>query len=334
MIPGERNLLTDVAGLRVGHAEESGSGVTVVICDGLMKAGVDVRGGGPATRETDALRPDNLVGSVHGLAFSGGSVFGLSAGDGLCRYLSEQGVGLSFAEYALPVAITPGACIYDLGQMQSCRPLDYAMLARAAAQSASEDFALGSVGAGTGATAGELKGGVGSASIDLGDGIIVAALIVANPAGSTRTPCGKAFWAWPFEIDGEFGGERPDFNTAAAIDPTPVDSKLSQAIHLAEKGRNTAVGVVATTADLSSAEAVRVATMAQDGLARAIRPSHTMFDGDTIFALATAKKELRTDNRPYATTRIGAAAADCAARSVARAVYEAGCALANASREP
>lgn len=323
--PGPRNALADIPGLRVGHAETAGgaggaSGVTVVLCDSVMIAGVDVRGGGPATRETDALDPSRLVGAVHALTLSGGSVFGLAAADAVCRALSARSVGLEVAPGAPRVPIVPGACIYDLAGLSGAAPPDYGVLARAAAENAAAADGrdrLGAVGAGAGARAGREKGGVGQASIDLGEGLLVAALVVSNTYGSTRTPCGRAFWAWPFEIDREFGGERPDPSAPPASDPAPPDGKAPAHI-----GGHTAIGIVATTAALTGAEATRVAMMAQDGLARAVRPAHTLLDGDTLFALAAGAVALPEDGRrPHAVSRLGSAAADCVARSVARGVY-------------
>lgn len=328
--PGPLNGLADIAGVRVGHAEavEAPTGATIVLAGGaaggMVAAGADVRGGGPATRETDALRPSGLVGAAHAVALSGGSVFGLAAADGAARALSAAGAGLTVAPDAPPVPIVPAACVYDLGGLRGAAPPDYAALGAAALAAAWSGAGiaaprLGAVGAGAGAWAGREKGGVGEASIDLGDGVVVAALMVANTYGSTRTPCGRAFWAWPFEIDGEFGAERPDLGAQPATDPTPPDGKGP-----ARVGRNTAIGVVATSAALSAAEATRMAMMAQDGLARAARPSHTLLDGDTIFALATgAAATPHDETRAHAVTRIGAAAADCVARSVARAVFAA-----------
>jgi L-aminopeptidase/D-esterase-like protein len=190
-----------------------------------------------------------------------------------------------------------------------------------AVAAASEDFALGSVGAGRGAMAGLNKGGVGSASLDLGDGLVVGALVAVNPVGSVYMPGGEAFWAWPFEIDGEFGGRTPD-PAVRAVDPVPDDSKLA-ALGRFNAGANTTLAVVATSAALTTAEATRLAMMAQDGLARAIRPVHTPFDGDVVFALSSGAVEIEGPTRALTIARLGSAAADTLARAIARGVYSA-----------
>jgi L-aminopeptidase/D-esterase-like protein len=191
-----------------------------------------------------------------------------------------------------------------------------------AVEAAGVVFPLGSFGAGRGAMAGVVKGGLGSASLDLGDGLIVGALVAANPVGSVYMPDGETFWAWPFEIDGEFGGRRPG-PMPAAIDPMPDDTKLG-AMGRLRPGANTTLAVVATNADISTAEARRVAMMAHDGMGRAIRPAHTTFDGDIVFALASGDKALGDGPaRAAGIARLGSAAADCLARAIARAVHAA-----------
>lgn len=324
--PGPRNLLSDVAGIEVGNAQDDAlrSGATVVRCTQPMIASVDVRGGGPGTRETDALQPGTLVDKIDAIVLAGGSVFGLAAADAVCAALAEQQIGRRSKVDAPPVPIVPAAILYDLengGAKNWGAHPPYAELGRTALANVSAEFALGSVGAGRGAKAGALKGGLGSASIDLGDGLVVAALVAANPVGSVLTPDGRSFWAWPFEIDGEFGGARPSDPAAAAIDPFGPGSKIDAADPNAAPF-NTAIAVVACSAELTVAEAKRVAMMAQDGFARAIRPAHTPFDGDTVFAIASGAVSLRA-NRSLDLTRIGSAASDCLARAVARGVYEA-----------
>lgn len=340
--PGPRNDLTDIAGLAVGHATDpiARSGVTLVLLDKLTPAAVDVRGGGPATRETEALRPENLVGGLHALVFSGGSVFGLAAADAVTQALSAAGVGLQVAPGAPPVPLVASACLFDLGapgEKRFAEGAPYARLGRealAAAQgavehqsagqhAATQPMALGSIGAGRGAVAGSVKGGVGAASLDLGDGVMIAALVAANPVGSPLDAEERCFWAHPWEIDAEFGGVRPDPNAPPVVDPVPAGGKLARLSGGPPGfGANTTIGVVATSADLTRAEAQRLAIMAQDGLARAIRPAHTPFDGDTLFALATGAASLG-GNRPAALARLGSAAADCVARAIARGVYAA-----------
>ncbi|MCI4660775.1 MAG: P1 family peptidase [Neomegalonema sp.] len=324
--PGARNAITDIPGLRVGHAQDARwqTGSTVLLCDRPMVASVDVRGGAPGTRETEALDPANLVGAVDALVLSGGSAFGLAACDGVIRTLAEQGRGLLLGQARIGVPIVAGAILFDLAYsgMTSEAMADYAALGRQALLAAGQDVAMGSVGAGRGAMAGTIKGGIGTASLDLGGGLMVGALVAANPVGSVLMPGSDCFWAWPFEIDGEFGGIRPDPASPPAIAPVPQDSKLAALQEGAQAGLNTAIAIVATSAALDQAQTKRLAMMAQDGFARAIRPAHTPFDGDTVFALASGDIAL-PGNRPLALAEIGSAAADTLARATARAVYEA-----------
>lgn len=333
--PGRRNDLTDVPGIATGGAEAGPTGVTVILCDALTPAAVDRRGGGPATRETDLLAPDASIRAVHALTLSGGSVFGLAAADAVATALSAEGVGLSVLPSAPPVPLTPAACLFDLGGLGAGGWAatggdgpPYARLARAALADAREARAsgrptpLGARGAGCGARAGDGPGGLGAASIELGDGVVVAALIAANPVGAVKTPDARAYWAWPFEIDGEFGGGRPDPGAPPAIDPLPAgQTKLSGP----PPSFNTVIGVVATSVALGVDEIARFATMAQDGIARAVRPAHTPHDGDTIFALATGAAPAPTDPdaRRVLLARLGSAAADCVARAIARGCWEA-----------
>lgn len=325
--PGPRNLITDVAGLTVGHADDSaaGTGVTTLVCEGFYNASVDVRGGGPGVRETETLAAENLVGRAHAVVLSGGSVFGLAAADGVVAALSARGVGLHLKPGSPAIPIVPAAVLHDLANPgDKAWGLDppYRRLGMASLDAAGPQFALGSAGAGLGAMAGLIKGGVGSASLDMGGGLVAGALIVANPVGSVMTPDGRAFWAWPFEIDGEFGGGRPD-PAVGAIDPVPDDGRLASLGRL-QPGAATTIGVVATTADLTTAECKRLAMMAHDGLARAVRPAHMPFDGDTLFAIATGACSIgHGDDRAVRLAAIGSAAADCTARAIARGVHEA-----------
>ena len=324
-LPGKRNLLTDVTGLRVGNADcdRIRSGSTVVVAERGFTAGCDVGGGAPGTRETDCLRPGNLVGRLHAVVLSGGSVFGLGAADAVTARLSAIGFGLRLDRGTPAIPIVGAAVIYDLangGEKDWGEIPPYAGFGAAALESASEAFALGRVGAGRGAMAGNRAGGLGSASLVLEE-TTVAALVVANPVGSPFMADGCTPWAWPLEIDGEFGGRRPDAGAlAAAVDPMPPDTKLATRN---APSLNTVIGVVATDADLSSAECERFARAAQDGIARAVRPSHSLMDGDTIFALSTRRKKLDAP-RERRLAVLGSAAADCVARAVARGVFEAG----------
>ncbi len=325
--PGPRNLITDVPGLTVGHATDEAvrSGVTALLCPEGWVGAVDVRGGGPGIRESDVLRPENNFSRAHAITLSGGSVFGLAAADGVAVALSAAGHGIKRVEEVPAIPIVPGAVLHDLGNGgDKAWGLDppYRALGLAAVAAAREDFALGSVGAGRGAMAGLNKGGVGSASLDLGDGLVVGVLVAVNPVGSVYMPGGETFWAWPFEIDGEFGGATPD-PSSRAVEPVPDDTKLA-AFNRLYAGANTTLAVVATTAALTTAEATRIAMMAQDGLARAIRPVHTPFDGDVVFALAAGAVEIADGPaRSLTIAKLGSAAADTLARAIARGVFEA-----------
>jgi len=326
--PGPRNLITDVPGLTVGCAQDEAvrTGVTVVLCPEGWNAAVDVRGGGPGVRETDTLSPENSFSRAHAVCLSGGSVFGLGAADGVASALSARDVGIHLAAGSLAIPIVPGAVLHDLangGDKAWGTDPPYRALGMAAVAAAGQAFELGAVGAGRGAKAGLVKGGLGSASIDLGGGLIVGALVAANPIGSVYMPDGETFWAWPFEIDGEYGGHVPN-GAVSATEPLPDESKLGAAGRL-RPGANTTLAVIAVTADLSTAEAKRVAMMAHDGMGRAVRPAHTAFDGDVVFALASGAVSLGHDpaTRPVEVSRLGSAAADCLARAIARAVYEA-----------
>ncbi|MFT7773949.1 P1 family peptidase [Roseateles sp.] len=323
--PGPLNLITDVSGLTVGHVTDEAvrSGATVLRTDGFWVAAVDVRGGGPGTRETEALAPENLVGKAHAIALAGGSVFGLAVADGVVTALSADGQGLQLKPGSPAIPVVPAAVLHDLGnggdKGWGLEP-PYRHWGMAAVAAARRDFALGSVGAGRGAMAGYLPGGIGSASLELGDGLVVGALVAANPIGSVYMPDGQTFWAWPFEIAGEFGGVRPA-GLGPVVDPMPDASRLASLGRM-QSGANTTLAVVACNADLTTAECKRLAMMAQDGIARAVRPAHTPFDGDTVFALASGAHPLG-ESRPVQLGRLGSAAADCLARAIARAVYAA-----------
>jgi L-aminopeptidase/D-esterase-like protein len=276
-----------------------------------------VRAGG---RETDALAPDTLVDAVDAVVLSGGSSYGLAAADGLTAWLGANGRGFGLIDLpGVPRSpVVPAAILYDLangGEKTWGIEPPYRRLGVAAAEAAAVDFELGTAGAGYGAMAGQLKGGVGSASIVTDDGLTVGAIVAVNSFGSVVGGDGRTFWATPYEIDGEFGGLGP-----AGLSVAPDDwglAKASPAI-----SANTTIATVATDAALTPAQARRVAVMAQDGLARAIRPVHAPFDGDVVFALSTARRLLSAPE-PLFITRLGALAADCLARAIARAVFEA-----------
>lgn len=313
---GPKNLITDVDGIKIGNAEDQQvvTGVTAVIPDNPAVAGVDVRGGGPGTRETDALKADTVVEHVTGIVLSGGSVFGLEAASGAVAALAKQRRG--FIHRGICVPIVPSAILFDLangGDKNWQESPPYRELGISATENAATDFSLGNTGAGYGSTANVLKGGLGSASAVTEDGIQIGAVIAVNPVGSVLISNSPNFWSWPFEIGAEFGGlGAPKEMMEMALD-------LPEAPALAE---NTTIGVVATNVALSKPEATRLAVMAQDGIARAIRPVHTPFDGDTIFTLSTEQVKLQ-EPKPLNLARIGAIAADCVARAVARGVYHA-----------
>ena len=324
--PGPLNLITDVPGLKVGQADDAAArtGVTVVLPDERAVCAVDVRGGGPGTRETDALSPETLVEAVDAVVLAGGSVYGLAAADGVAAWLGARGRGFGLVDRpGVPKSpIVPAAILYDLangGDKAWGMNPPYRDLGVAAIEAADTTFALGTAGAGYGAMAGSLKGGVGSTSIVTADGFTIGALAAVNSFGSVTAPGGNAFWAAPYEIDGEFGGAPlgdahagPDDWGAAKADPQSASQARA----------NTTLAVVATDAILTPAQARRIAIMAQDGLARAIRPAHAPFDGDVVFALATGRRPLG-DAPDFTLTRLGALAADCLARAIARGVFEA-----------
>jgi L-aminopeptidase/D-esterase-like protein len=328
LIPGPRNLITDVDGIRVGNAadETAWTGVTVVYPSAPCVAAVDVRGGAPGTRETDALAPSCLVEAAHAVVLRGGSAFGLDAAGTVAATLGARGIGFAIGTARVP--IVPSAILFDLlngGDKGWGETPPYRALARAAldaAETAGDGrFALGNAGAGYGAKAGRLKGGLGSASAVDADGLQVGALIAVNAWGDAVMPDSGCFWAWPFEQKGEFGRQKPPA-AGVTLDPALPSGPLEAEAPSGEPGANTTIGVVATNAALSKAEAQRVAIMAQDGFARAIRPAHTPFDGDTIFGLATGHHAL-PEPRAQALARIGAIAADCVSRAVARGVFAA-----------
>ncbi|WP_342148521.1 P1 family peptidase [Methylorubrum sp. SB2] len=308
------NRITDIAGIRVGHAEDQqvASGVTALIFDQPFVTAVDVRGGGPGTRETDLLDPAATVPAVDGLVLSGGSAFGLDAAAGAVAWLAEQGRGFPVGDVRVP--IVPGAILFDLlngGDKHWGRFPPYRELGYAAAESARDGaFALGSVGAGYGARTANLKGGLGSASSEvIGlDGVQVGALVAVNAFGRVTMGQGPHFWAAPFERDGEFGG--------LGLPASPPPDLLSWPRE-APPGASTTLAVVATDAALTKAQAKRLAIAAHDGLARAIHPVHTPLDGDVVFAVSTGR-------RPVADmARLAVAAADTLARAVAIGVHEA-----------
>lgn len=319
MIPGPRNLITDIDGLRVGNAQDDAlkSGATVLTADTPFTASVHVMGGAPGTRETDLLAPDKSVAAVDAITLSGGSAYGLDACSGVVEGLRAKGRGFCVGPAIIP--IVPGAIIFDLlnGGDKDWTENPYRALGRAAFDAADMDFALGTAGAGTGALTAMLKGGLGSASLVLDSGITIGALVAANPMGSVTTPGDRHFWAAPYEIDGEFGGVGPDPSTGLGRD---LSSRKIKAMSTANPERaNTTIAIVATDADLTKAQCQRMAIAAHDGIARAILPAHSPGDGDLVFSVATNARPMPGGERDLGV--IGHAASLCLSRAIARAVF-------------
>jgi D-aminopeptidase len=310
-----RNLITDVPGIKVGHAEDLrlGSGATAIIFDQPAAASIDVRGGGPGTRETALLDPAQTVEGIDAITLAGGSAFGLDAASGVQAWLKEQGRG--FAVRTARVPIVPAAILFDLlsgGDKDWGRYPPYRELGYAAAAAASPDFPLGSVGAGTGATTVNCKGGIGSASAVTAEGYVVGALAAVNAVGSVTIGDGPWFWAAPFERAAEFGGLGW---------PTSFSEQALKPVTKGSANQSTTLVVVATDAILSKTQAKRLAVMAQSGLSRAIYPVHTPLDGDVVFAASTARKPL-TDPL-IGLAELGTIAANVVARAIARGVFAA-----------
>jgi L-aminopeptidase/D-esterase-like protein len=313
-----KNLLTDIAGVRVGHADDSAlaSGVTVVIFDKPAVASIDVRGGGPGTREEALLDPQSLVETIDGIALSGGSAFGLDSAGGVQAWLAEHGRGFRIREAIVP--IVPGAICFDLlngGNKAWGRFAPYRELGYAAATAASGEFQLGSVGAGKGATTANLKGGLGSASAKTDGGVTVAALAVVNAVGSVTVGDGPWFWAAPFEVDSEYGGR----GLPPSFTPDMLKMRLKGA-SAATTAENTTLVVVVTDAILTKSQARRLAMIAQTGMARAIYPVHAPLDGDVVFAAATGEKPI---DPLTGLTELGMVAGNTVSRAIARGVYAA-----------
>lgn len=313
-----RNLITDVAGLQIGQAHDmaAATGVTVALFDRPTVASVAILGGAPGARETALLEPEMTVGHVDAIVLSGGSAHGLAAADGAMGWLVSQNRG--FPVGGLRVPIVPQAILFDLlnggdkpwartGELSPYRALGAAAIASAAA-----DFALGTQGAGFGATTRNLKGGIGSASARAATGQTVGALVAVNAVGSATIGEGPHFWAAPYEQEGEFGG----LGWPARIDPRDLAIRFKGG-----PGENTTIALVATDAVLTKAQCKRLALAAHDGLARALRPVHAPLDGDIVFAAATGRSGAPSD--ALALAELCATAADVLARAVARGVHAA-----------
>ena len=315
---GKHNGLTDIPGIWVGSYTDvtAASGTTVIMCPDGAVGGVDVRGAAPGTRETDLLAPENLVEQVNAICLSGGSVYGLAAADGVVRHLESRSLGFPVGgTHVAP--IVPAAVLFDLGRGQQFKPpvdADWGTQAcRAAGKGAIQ---TGCVGAGTGALSGGLKGGLGTASQVMATGILVGALAAVNSLGSTLNPSTGNFWEARLAIGKEFAGRLR--KPVVLPDPPPPAA-----------GQNTTLAVVATDAVLNKTQAKKIAMMAHDGMARAIRPAHTMFDGDIVFCLSTGRRPLPEAAGFFpapaaqALNELGHAAADCLARAIMDAILAA-----------
>ena len=302
--------ITDVSGIKVGHSQDlkAGTGCTVVIYEKGAVAGVDVRGGAPGTRETDLLNPVNLVDKAHAIYLSGGSAFGLDGATGVMKYLEEKGIGLDVVLTKVP--IVPGAVLFDLGVGDYRIRPDARMGYDACLNASEEEVRQGNIGAGTGATVGKIfgglrcmKSGLGTASFKSQE-LIIGAIVAVNCLGDVIDPENGEI------IAGVLSEDRKDFaNTMSFLRNFPQKTKDNFS-------KNTTIGVIATNAKLTKAGAAKVAIMAQDGYARAIIPSHTMFDGDTIFCMATGEVEAGVNV-------VGAIAAEVMARAIVKAVKNA-----------
>lgn len=315
------NLITDVPGLRVGHAHDAAAatGVTVAVFDEPAVASLAILGGGPGVRDTALLEPEMTVQAIDAIVLSGGSAFGLDAAGGAMSALARHGRGFAVASARVP--LVPQAVVFDLlnggdkpwaagiGEPPHRR---LAELAVEEALASAGPFALGTVGAGLGATTVDLKGGVGSAGTVTAEGHRVGALAVVNAVGSGVIGDGPHFWATPYEQGDEFGG----LGLPASIPAQALIPRFKGG-----PGENTTIAIVATDATLTKAQAKRLALAAHDGMARALRPSHALLDGDTVFAAATGRRPLGPS--PYELSAIGVAAADCLARAIARGIFEA-----------
>ncbi|HUS79528.1 MAG TPA: P1 family peptidase [Patescibacteria group bacterium] len=318
---GKLNAITDVMGIKVGHFTdlEHLTGVTVLRTPEGSLGGVDVRGGSPGTRETDLLSPVNRIKRVDAVTLCGSSAYGLNSVAGVMRSLEESGIGHPIAEGRV-VPIVPAAVIYDLCRGESDRYIDEVAGYEACSSVSGGPVEQGNVGAGTGALSGGTKGGLGTASEVLENGITVAAIVIVNSSGTAFDPETGGFYARGLELGGEFGGLRRDL--PARMVPRPVLYR--------KQGQHTTIGVIATDAQLDKSQATKMAQMAHDGLARAIYPAHTMFDGDTLFSVATGTKgalgEYTSDSKDgdRALSQIGVSAADAVSRAVIHAIISAG----------
>ena len=315
LTPGKKNLITDVKGLYIGNSENEliNTGSTILTCKDRFVASYKVLGGAPGTRETDLLEPDKLVEKIDALVLSGGSAFGLEAASETVNLLRRDNKGYSVSNNKVP--IVPSAIIFDLmnGGNKDWENNPYIDLAQKAYSDMSSNFKIGSYGAGKGATAGNIKGGLGSCSLLINNTYTVGALIIVNSFGSVVVNDAPHFWAAPFEYQNEFGG----LGCSNKFEPFKEIARTSPD----DFKKNTVIGVVATDADLSKAQCKALATVAHDGITRAVFPSHTTFDGDLMFAISTGEKQLKENFNDI--LAINQAASLCVSRSIARGVYHA-----------
>ena len=318
--PGRHNAVTDVPGIRVGHYTNPRilSGITVVLAREGSVGGVDVRGGSPGTRETDLLSPVNRIERVDAVALCGSSAFGLNAVGGVMRYLEERGVGHKVRDGIL-MPIVPAAVIFDLGRGEKRGHINEASGYKACGLASESELPQGNVGAGTGALSGGLKGGIGTASEVLETGVSVGTIIAVNSSGSTCDTETGGLYAKNLELEGEFRDLRETIQ--ASMVPRPILRR--------RQGQHTTIGVVATNAKLTKPQATKVAQIAHDGIARAIYPAHTMFDGDTIFVVSTGEAGDLGEKSPTkrdvdrALSLVGTSAADTTSRSIIHAILAA-----------
>ena len=316
---GPTNSILDIAGIRVGnsHDDDLKSGVTVILCDQPTIASAQVLGGGPGTRDVELLQPHHSVEMVDAIVLSGGSSFGLDAASGAQAWLREQKRGFQVGPVNVP--IVPGAILFDLingGNKDWGKYPPYRELAYQAITNYAQPLTLGTSGAGYGAVVAGLKGGLGTASVQLENGITLAAIVAVNALGSPVMGDTGCFWAHPFELDGEFGGIEPP----SPLPPDTTDLRIKYR-DMANPVANTTIAAIATDADLTKAQAKRLAIAAHDGFARAIWPVHTPLDGDIVFSLATGNSDVSPDMNDW--IDLGAHAASVMSRAIARAIYEA-----------
>ena len=316
--PGAQNLITDVGNFKIGHAQDSKikTGTTVILPEFPVTASVAIHGGAPGSSDVALLEPHQTIEKINALVLSGGSAFGLDSCAGVRQWLLEQNTGFRVGDALVPVV--PGAIVFDLmnnGDKKWGAETPYRKLAYRACENAKTNFEIGTHGAGYGATTANLKGGLGSASTELANGVIIGAIVVVNSIGSTTLADSKHLWASPFEINGEFG------NLGLPIESNRNYSELRLKTGNPDAKSNTTIAVIATNVELDKSKCKQLAIMAHDGIARAIWPAHTPFDGDLIFSLSTGTKSLDLGINQFA--EIGAAATSTLARAIARAIYSA-----------